>query len=308
MKNKSLAAIGVSFLLWGALASAGTRFGAPAINGIGNVTNPDVGDILFDTNTGHYWGYTVSGWVDFSTPSAPVLSVVSKTATYNAAVSDNVILADTSAGSWALTLYSAVGNSGVNIRIKKTSSDLNALTIATISSQTIDGLAASSLNTQNETIDIVSDGSRWQILDRMVPMTWVAFNPTITGFGTPSNVSMFYRRVGPNLEVQGTFTSGATAATMASFELPLGLALDPTKISLSNNTNNPGAKVGWFVGNGGPNAALAIVTAPLTSTNMVYLGGYITSGSSALLPSNGSQIYSSAVQSIEFSVPISGWN
>ena len=41
---------------------------------------------------------------------------------------------------------------------------------------------------------------------------WVAYTPTITGFGTPTNVSFFSRRIGKDLEIQGVFTSGSTTA------------------------------------------------------------------------------------------------
>lgn len=51
---------------------------------------------------------------------------------------------------------------------------------------------------------------------------WRSYTPTITGFGTPSNINFISRRVGGNLEVQGRFTSGTSTATAASITLGYG--------------------------------------------------------------------------------------
>jgi hypothetical protein len=48
---------------------------------------------------------------------------------------------------------------------------------------------------------------------------WVTYTPTITGFGTATNVSFKSRRVGDSLEVTGVFTSGTPTAVVATITL-----------------------------------------------------------------------------------------
>lgn len=86
----------------------------------------------------------------------------------------NVISSPTTAGSTAatdyvyfvsgtttLTLPTAVGNTN-RYTVKNTGS--NTVTIATTSSQTIDGSATASLPVANTSLDLVSDGSNWQVV------------------------------------------------------------------------------------------------------------------------------------------------
>jgi hypothetical protein len=99
-----------------------------------------------------------------------ILSVVSKTTTYTATTSDDVILCDASGGAWTLSLHTAVGNTGKVLRIKKTDSSTNVLTIDGNSTETIDGLATIKLGGLNSAVSIASDGSNWRIIsdDTMV--------------------------------------------------------------------------------------------------------------------------------------------
>ena len=80
---------------------------------------------------------------------------------------------------------------------------------------------------------------------------WVAYTPTVQGFGTLSNVSMFYRINGSNIEIQGKFQAGTTTASEARVYLPGGYtSADTTRIATiqgaghwweSNPTVAPGA-------------------------------------------------------------------
>jgi hypothetical protein len=63
------------------------------------------------------------------------------------------------------------------------------------------------------------------------PVTdWQAYTPTLTGFGTPTNVQFQWRRVGDNVEVRGKFTSGTSTATEARATLPSVTSADTGKI------------------------------------------------------------------------------
>jgi len=99
------------------------------------------------------------------TPTAPT----SKTTTYTATTADDHILADTSGGAWTLTLYAASTNGGRRLRVTKTTSDSNALTIDGNGAETIDGSTTITLDLQYESVLLYCDGSNWLIEREKVP-------------------------------------------------------------------------------------------------------------------------------------------
>jgi hypothetical protein len=61
---------------------------------------------------------------------------------------------------------------------------------------------------------------------------WTAYTPTVQGFGTISAVSVFYRVVGSNIEIQGKFQAGTVTATEGRLNLPSGYtSADTTRIA-----------------------------------------------------------------------------
>lgn len=52
---------------------------------------------------------------------------------------------------------------------------------------------------------------------------WISYTPTYTGFGTVATSEMFYRRVGSELHIRGTFVSGTSTATEARVSFPSSL-------------------------------------------------------------------------------------
>lgn len=148
--------------------------------------------------------------------------VTSKTTTYAIANTDYAILCSGSA--FTVTLPTAVGISGKPFIIKKTDFSLtNIITIATTSSQTIDGVTTTTLNTQNESVYLYSDGANWQILERVIPSEVVAYTPVFgAGFGTVSGVSGASRRVKDCLEFWAKWTNGTVASNTASMTMGFG--------------------------------------------------------------------------------------
>jgi hypothetical protein len=138
---------------------------------------------------------------------------------------------------------------------------------------------------------------------------WESFTPTFTGFGTPTNVRFFSRRVGDKLEVVGNLTTGTTTAVLASITLPSGRVLDTNKLGIAANTTAAaGTRVGWAgMNSGGGNAYYSMLTAPGTSTSLVYIGPAAGS-STQFVPANGSGFNSGVTVYIEFCVPIAGWS
>lgn len=86
------------------------------------------------------------------------LSVATRTTDYTVLTGDNVILAN---GTLALTLYTAVGNSGKVVTVKNIGSGI--VTLLAAAGQTIDGESSWIIDEQYLSIDIISDGSNWHI-------------------------------------------------------------------------------------------------------------------------------------------------
>lgn len=105
---------------------------------------------------------------------APPANVLSKATNYTVAVTDGkdvLILCDTSGGAVTITLYTAVGNTGRFIRVKKSDSSANPCTVDANGSQTIDGALTKTINNQYQNLEVVSDGANWQtlgVVDRSV--------------------------------------------------------------------------------------------------------------------------------------------
>lgn len=129
---------------------------------------------------------------------------------------------------------------------------------------------------------------------------WESYTPTFTGFGTPTNVSFKYRKNGPNLEIEGVFTTGTPTATEAQMTLPEGLVSSsglPTLSHCGTATKSAGASTtvfGWYT---------------LIEPSKSYLTfGAQFSNVNALSKANGNAIFAaSQTVSIKASVPIQGW-
>jgi hypothetical protein len=90
------------------------------------------------------------------------------TANTSAATSDNMLVfTGTSAAS--ITLPDAIACVGRSYWIKNASSNTSLLTIATTSSQTVDGLASWILDEVNEGVRVVSNGANWYISSQTLP-------------------------------------------------------------------------------------------------------------------------------------------
>lgn len=90
--------------------------------------------------------------------------IVSKATNYTAVAGD-IVLCDTSAGGFTVTLPLSVSNAAETVVVKKISSDGNTLTLAASGSDTIDGSATQSLIVPNTAVQVVADGSlTWDII------------------------------------------------------------------------------------------------------------------------------------------------
>lgn len=100
-------------------------------------------------------------------PSAHLPQVLSKTGNYTVSTADGVdilIEADATSGSFTVSLFTAVGNTGKRITVKKIDSSANTVTVDPNGTQTIDGALTRVLSTQYEGVTVESDGSNWVVV------------------------------------------------------------------------------------------------------------------------------------------------
>lgn len=245
---------------------------------------------------------TVSGGI----PSwaSPLESVVTKTTTYTATTSDDTILADTSGGTWTLTLYAASGNSGRKLKIIKTTSDTTALTIDGNGSETINGSTTTTINTQYETLTLQCDGSNWFIVDRKTDTEWVAYTPTFQGAGTATSVNFFSRRVGDTLHIHGKFTTGTVTASEARVNLGFNggdgnVSADSTKMASLRN-------VGIWAAGATTATAVKVVLAEPSAAYVTFGVNVTTTPELSKLTGSGAWA-SSTTYTLKAEIPISGW-
>ena len=133
---------------------------------------------------------------------------------------------------------------------------------------------------------------------------WTAYTPTFGGYGTPTNVSFLYRRVGSNMEITGSFTTGTCTAALGTTSLPSSFTLATS--TFNNTTSNPGPIVGTIVANGNQQLSWAI-TATGTSTSLIYLGDYFTHTSPLLAINVTTSVSNGIAISFVANVQISTW-
>jgi hypothetical protein len=147
--------------------------------------------------------------------------VATQTANYTALNTDYLIPCDSSGGTFTVTLPAASGNSGLELFIKKIDSSFIAVTIEGDGSETIDGAANTTLNTQNEGIIVICDGANWQIVERRIPSIWTSYTPTCN-LTTNATTTGLWKREGQNVrcQVKVAFSAGNSQATTCTFTIP----------------------------------------------------------------------------------------
>ena len=132
------------------------------------------------------------------------------------------------------------------------------------------------------------------------PVTdWTQYTPTFNGFGTPTSVECFYRRVGSDLEISATFTSGTSTAVEARVGLPAGFT----------SQGSPRIVNIQVAGSGGFSVAGANQYIPLIEPSVTYLTLGIQSATAAALTkiaSTNSYVASGQRLSFTARVPIVG--
>src|ERR1700677_1252616 len=233
--------------------------------------------------------------------------------TYASTASDDVILAQ---NNQTITVDATL-NPGQEITIKKVDAALtNVITITAAGSQTIDGAASTTLNTQNESITITSDGSVWYIVDsnRNTVPVGLTSPAVITGYGTVTTSNIFSWRQGAQLHMRGWFVGAVPAGTAASIEMAFNGTPGIAGLTPSSVMTSPGSGIGAVIGTWGTNSAngqnqgemLYVVGAG----NVIAFGQPSKITASALQETNGNKTMNvnGQIMSFQFSIPIAGWN
>lgn len=247
--------------------------------------------------------------------SGQQLPLLTTTVSTNGSISANnaLVLCNTGGGPITRQLYDASANSGYTVRIKKTTSDFNQVTLTTTGGASIDGASTSTVATQNEVLTLASDGTNWQILDRNYPESWASttftFSGGITSVGTQNS---FSRRVGDSLEGRLDFNNLGVSAAQASIGLPSGLAIDISKISnnrtycgIYNRQTNNGQ---YYPGSGAPanTGVIFVDTGAVSSLSMSFQAVASGGGPYNRFTMNSFFVSTDGI-SAEFKIPIVGW-
>lgn len=184
-----------------------------------------------------------------------IASLTDADSPYSLAVGTGMASADTTSGSITINLYTAVGNQGKRVIIKKTAS-ANTVTIEPDGSETIDGQAQFLLLGIDDSVTLISNGSNWLVVE----LDLVQFiNATVSPALIPTTGLAWYQASGNSVSlIQGVWelTGKATFGTTGA---------------ISSNQ-----RIGWFSANGNNTN-----TMPAALTNATVLGGYEGAASGA---------------------------
>ena len=220
-------------------------------------------------------------------------NVVTKTTTYTVLTTDDIILCDSSGGAFTLTLPTASGVSGQIYTFRKTTSDLSRVTIGSFN-----------INTEGESLDLVSDGTSWLELRRDIPAIVTAYTPVTEAFGTITTVLVQWTRIsGSHIKVEGKFNSGTTTGSAGSIALPSGLTINDESITALYLIGRAGRNVPSTT-----NSDYSVITNTGVSTSKVYFGVFNHASNNPLVAVGASSMAASGnLFSFSFEVAIDEW-
>lgn len=252
-------------------------------------------------------GASVPAWGS----AGATLAVTSKSADYTIQSTDDLILCDDSGASFTLTLPDCATNSGKVFFIKKNVAGFaNHVTIARAGSDVIQDagstVISSTLNTQGEEIQIVSNGSTtWQIISRRIPSTTLTFTPT-GSWSTAVAYTGTLSRIGDKALIRVHIAvSGIPDNTALTIDLPITIA----------TANLPSTATDSSVGYGEITAAgnlyqsvVTYNTSTKVSVLAIAAGSANNHNTASVNRTNPNTFANLDFVSVQFIVPVSGWN
>lgn len=191
--------------------------------------------------------------VDGDIGGGGIVAVSSKTANYTIVNTDGLILVNATSGGFTITLPTAVGITGKKFQVKRMDQTLTEIvTLATTSSQTIDGVTTKKLCTQYEEFTVISDGSDWIVSSHTYNGAYNSYNPTITASVTNPTIgngtwSGQWRRDGRFAEVEVMILTGTTGTAGSGdylLDLPIGVGIDSGSGGILYNDSRA-SKIGY---------------------------------------------------------------
>ncbi len=163
---------------------------------------------------------------------------------------DQIVNASASSGNITLTLPNALLVSGKIFIVRRTDQTLsNSVNISTAGFDTFiasDGTTPTTvrLMTRGESIQVMSIGSGYVVLNRYVPSEWVQYTPSWTTPGASignGTINGMWRRVGGSIDLNITIIMGSTTTfgiVTYYFSIPSGLTLNFTKTALGADSDD----------------------------------------------------------------------
>src|ERR1700722_827435 len=156
-------------------------------------------------------------------PTGFVIPVASDTTSTFAVPANGGVILCNSASAQTVTLPTAVGIAGCTYTIKNVNG-AQTITVATTSSQTIDGGAGCNVGPQlGAFVQVISDGANWGIIDLCGPQVFhavLATSQTLTTTQTALtglSVNALVPRNGGNVVINAVFDFGVTSSTTTEF-------------------------------------------------------------------------------------------
>lgn len=154
----------------GTLSVSGTLSYAAGGTGLG--TTPTAGQLLIGNGAGYTLaaltagsGITITnsaGGISIAAASTPTTAFTTITTSTTLSPSVNAVLVDATSGNITVTLPTAVG-ANIPYIVKRKDATSHTVTIATTSSQTIDGATTVQIQFQYTSVTMVSDSSNWWV-------------------------------------------------------------------------------------------------------------------------------------------------
>lgn len=225
-----------------------------------------------------------------------------KTTTYPIVANDSLVLVN-GTSAFTTTLPTAVGVAGKRYTIKRVDETLaNAVTIATTSSQTIDGVTTLKLMTKYEEFTVESDGSNWHTVSHTYPQGWTSFTPT-GAWSTNTTWTGRWRRVGDSMELDvKAALAGAPDTATFTINIVTGTTIDTAKSSATSanavgTVSMQDSGAGFFTGTVVVSSSSAVGVRGPTSA----LDGTAWSQASPITFANGDFI------TAHYMIPITNW-
>lgn len=151
--------------------------------------------------------------------------------------------------------------------------------------------------------------TQWNVTYAQSAFTAYTLSITGGGVGTATGLVGKARRDGEFLEVIYAFVVGTAAASSAGLSVPWSVVLNTASIGITANAiGTIGSTLGYFASNTTNGNSGYLVTAPASSTSLIYIGQ--TYQQLAAVPSSsvsGTSLSTGSAVTGSFRIPIVGW-